>query len=103
MTHMFIAAEERSEMIRAHAGIVTGFINDDRAARAEQIKGILQDHIDASRGDVGVFAARMAKQLEAGAFVTRHVLMSLATRMGATDAEVHQIFAEVYTEFELED
>lgn len=42
------------------------------------------------------FAGRMGKQVEAGALVTRHLLMSLAPRLGMSEGETLQLIAETY-------
>lgn len=84
-------------MFRAHVGVVTALIANDEVAVDAQLRGIVEDQVQASGGDFSVFAARMAKQVEAGARTTRHILMSLAPRLGLTEAETQEIIAQVYS------
>lgn len=93
-----LSRHERAEMIRAHAGLVTAVVGKDPDALDGQLKSILREQSEASRGDVKAFAGRMAKQVEAGAIVTRHLLMSLAPRLDMTEAEAHEVFASIYAD-----
>lgn len=45
----------------------------------------------------------MAKQVEAGAIVTRHLLMSLEPRLDMTEAEAHELFASIYVDDSITD
>lgn len=91
-----LTKHERAEMIRAHAGLVTALVGNDPDALDRQLKSIVREQSEASPGDVKAFAGRMAKQVEAGAIVTRHLLMSLAPRLEMTEAEAHELFASIY-------
>lgn len=91
-----LSKHERAEMMRAHAGLVTALIAKDDDALDAQLKAILADHVAASNGVVKNFAGRMGKQVEAGALVTRHLLMSLAPRLGMSESETLQLIAETY-------
>ncbi len=93
-----LTKHERAEMIRAHAGLVPALVGKDPDAVDGQLKSILREQSEASRGDVKAFAGRMAKQVEAGAIVTRHLLMSLAPRLDMTEAEAHGLFASIYAD-----
>lgn len=94
---------ERAEMIRAHAGLVTALVSKDADALEVQLKSIVREQSEASRGDVKAFAGRMAKQVEAGAIVTRHLLMSLAPRLDVTEAEAHALLASIYADDSITD
>lgn len=98
-----LTKHERAEMIRAHAGLVTALVSKDADALDSQLKAILVEQSTASHGDVKAFAGRMAKQVEAGALVTRHLLMSLAPRLDMTESEAHELFAAVYAGDDLTD
>lgn len=97
-----LSKTERAEMIRAHAGLVTALVSKDPKAFEVQLMAIVREQSEASRGEVKVFAGRMAKQVEAGAIVTRHLLMSLAPRLDMTEAEAHALFASTYADDSIE-
>lgn len=98
-----LTKSERAEMIRAHAGLVTALVSKDPDALDGQLKSILREQSEASRGDVTAFAGRMAKQVEAGAIVTRHLLMSLAPRLDMTEGDAHELFASIYADDSITD
>lgn len=81
-------------MFRAHAGLVTTLVAGDEHARSEQLKAIVQEHAEKSSGDLGEFAGRMGKQVEAGALVTHSVLRMLAKRLDLSDEETHTVIAQ---------
>lgn len=81
-------------MLRAHAGIVTALVAGDAQARDQQVKAIVVDHAEKSGGDMGLFAGRMGKQVEAGARVTQTVLRMLAKRLDLTDEETQAVIAQ---------
>lgn len=93
-----LSKHERAEMMRAHAGLVTALIKKDNAALDGQLKAIVVEQSEASHGDVKAFAGRMGKQVEAGAIVTRHLLMSLAPRLELTEDEAQELFASIYAD-----
>lgn len=98
MTEPFhLSAADRTEMIRAHTGLVTALIDGDDRALRMQLRGLVDDQWQASGGDVDVFRRRMSKHIEAGARSTWHVMMSLAPRLGLTTAETQQIIAQIYS------
>ncbi len=78
-------------------------MSKDPDALEVQLKSIVREQSEASRGDVKVLAGRMAKQVEAGAIVTRHLLMSLAPRLDMTESEAHAIFASTYADDSITD
>lgn len=97
----FVPPADRSEMVRAFAGLLTAKVaNDPRAADA-QLKSIIRDQAEASGGDLEVFAVRMAKQVEAGAIVAWTILRSLAPRLGLTEFETQRVLAEVFAVHDL--
>tara|TARA_R110002020_G_scaffold203551_5_gene407315 strand:- start:3201 stop:3530 length:330 start_codon:yes stop_codon:yes gene_type:complete len=98
-----LTKHERAAMIRAHAGLVTALLGKDPDALDGQLKSIVREQSEASRGDVKAFAGRMAKQVEAGAIVTRHLLMSLAPRLDMTEAEAHELLATIYADDSITD
>lgn len=98
MTEYSTSKDERAEMLRAHTGIVTAFIQDDRSAIEAQAGGVLRDIVERSDGDTTWITLRLEKQLEAGAFATWQVVRMLAPRAGLTAEEVNRIMAEVYAE-----
>lgn len=98
-----LTKHERAEMIRAHAGLVTALVGNDPDALDRQLKSIVREQSEASQGDVKAFAGSMAKQVEAGAIVTRHLLMSLAPRLEMTEAEAHELFASIYADDSITD
>ncbi|EZP26254.1 hypothetical protein [Microbacterium oleivorans] len=98
-----LTKHERAAMIRAHAGLVTALLGKDPDALDGQLKSIVREQSEASRGDVKAFAGRMAKQVEAGAIVTRHLLMSLAPRLDMTEAEAQELLATIYADDSITD
>lgn len=94
----FLTKTERAEMMRAQVGLVTALIAKDDEALDAQLRAILADHATASGGDVKVFSGRMAKQVEIGAVMSRHILMSLAPRLNMSEAEVNELFASTYAD-----
>lgn len=95
-----VSRAQRAEMVRAHAGIVTAFVSGDEPARSQQLASIVQDHAQASAGDIGMFAGLMGKQVEAGAVVTYTVLRSLSKRLGLSDAETQEIIAQAVAQLD---
>lgn len=81
-------------MMRAHAGLVTTLVAGDEHGRYEQLKSIVREHAEDSGGDIGAFAGRMGKQVEAGALVTYSVLRLLAKRLGLSEGEAHAVIAQ---------
>jgi len=69
-----VSAAERNEMLRSFAGLVTAKVSGDPEAVNLQLKAIMRDQAEASHGDLEAFAARMAKQVEAGAIVAWAIL-----------------------------
>jgi hypothetical protein len=98
MDEYFVPAGERAEMLRSHMGLVTALIDGAPEVWKSQIGSIVAEQADASRGDIAVFAGRMAKQIEAGARVTHGVIKLLASRLGISEAEANRIVAEAYGE-----
>lgn len=94
MTRYHLPQSDRGEMLRAHAGLVTTIVSDDADARADQLKSIVQEHLEKSHGDVGVFAARMAKQVEAGALITHSIMRMLSKRLNLSEQETQVIVAQ---------
>jgi len=92
-----VSAAERNEMLRSFAGLVTAKVSGDPEAVNLQLKAIMRDQAEASHGDLEAFAARMAKQVEAGAIVAWAILELLASRLGLSEAEAQRVLAEIYS------
>lgn len=91
-----VSRADRTEMLRAHAGLVTTMVAVDEVARNQQLRAIVREHAERSAGDVGTFSALMAKQVEAGALVTHSVLRLLARRLKMTDEETQEVIAQAF-------
>lgn len=89
-----LSQADRSEMLRAHAGLVTTLVAGDERARREQLNAIVQEHAEQSNGDVGTFAGRMGKQVEGGALITHTILRMLAKRLELSDEETQVVIAQ---------
>lgn len=87
------SSAQRAEMMRLHNGIVSSIIQGDPAATTAMLRAAVDDHLEASGGDARVFAALMAKQIEAGARVHIVTLRALATRLDRPVDEVHETLA----------
>lgn len=103
MTERHASRDERAEMFRAHIGLVTALSDDDQDAITAQLKEMILDAATASNGDIGAFAGRMAKQAEAGARVTRHVILDFAQALGITEAELITRLATQYSGTDIAD
>lgn len=101
MAHL--SRNDRAEMFRGHLGIVTALVADDEAAAQQQIASLIGDQLEAAGEDIGSFAKRMAKQLEGGARVTTHLVMSLARRLEMTEAELVEALAAIYNSDSIKD
>ena len=95
---LHISAEERTEMLRSSAGIVTALVARDESAVRGQIISIVSEQASLAQGDFATFAARMGKQLEASSRVTWHVVMSLAPRLGLSEEETQRVLAQAFSE-----
>lgn len=89
-----VSRADRTEMLRAHAGLVTTMVAVDEVARNHLLAAVVREHAEKSVGDVGAFTALMAKQVEAGALVTHSVLRMLARRLDLTDQETQEVIAQ---------
>ncbi|MEV8370138.1 hypothetical protein [Microbacterium sp. NPDC064584] len=89
-----------AEMVRASIGILTAKIAHDDDAVHMQLQAIIREQGDLSQGDVGVFAARMAKQVEAATLVAWTLLKSLAPRAEMTEEEMNRVLAQIAAEYE---
>lgn len=88
-----------AEMIRASVGILTSKIANDGPAVDLQLQQIITDQQAAAHGDVGLFAALMAKQVEAATIVAWALLKSLAPRAGMSEQEINQVIGRIAAEW----
>lgn len=96
-----LTANERNEMIRAFAGLLTAKVAGDERATSAQMKLIIGEHATAAHGDPAQFVFRMGKQLEAGVVVAHMMLKMLTRRFDLSEAELQQALAELVTSTDL--
>lgn len=94
---LFVPAADRNEMIRAFIGLVTAKVAQDPDAMNQQMKAIVRDQLEASQGDIEVFAGRMSKQVEAGAVVAFQMVKLLARRLNASEEATLRVIAETWS------
>lgn len=99
-TPFLFSVAERNEMLRSASGVVTALVSGDQSAVTAQTASIVQEHLDASSGDINKFAARMAKQVEAGARVNHSAIKHLAKRLNVSEADVQEILARALNEID---
>gem|GEM_PF-2704270 len=90
MSELSLSGEERREMMRAHLGVVTALLAQDREAMHAQLRSVVQEETAAANGDAAIAVARMAKAFEAGALVTAALVPMIVKR---TDLSLDQVMA----------
>ena len=84
-------------MIQAAVGLLTAKIAGDGELVQRQLADIVRDQGDASDGDLGVFAGRMAKQIEAASVVSWILIKMLPPRLNLSQEELNEVLGEVAT------
>lgn len=82
-------------MIQAAVGLLTAKIAGADELVQRQLADMVRDQVEASGGDLGVFAGRMAKQVEAASVVSWTLMKMLAPRLNLSQEELNQVLGEV--------
>jgi len=93
----YVSPTERQQMIQAAVGLLTAKIAGDGELVQRQLADIVRDQGDASDGDLGVFAGRMAKQIEAASVVSWILIKMLPPRLNLSQEELNEVLGEVAT------